>query len=535
MSLFNNILNRFGYIEKNKFNELEKKLSSLEKNITRNLVAAQTSHLTSDWNDVYEVINTSLRKGIVNIRQRARDLAYNDPYAKKYLKMLEKNVIGSDGFILRNKAYELIYDESKGMKIPRYDKLANIKIQEAFEDWCKAENCTITEDITFRELNNIMIKTIATDGELLIKTIRDDSKYGYRLQLIEADYLDETYNDILPNGNIVVLGVELTPYRKPVAYWLKKINPYQYLFFGAYTTSERIRVPIYDSNGVLQIKHLFVKEHPSQIRGISWFAPSMIRLKILNGFEEAILVDARVSANKTIKYEYKDDAIGDEPIEANIAGSKKQIYDPAVMVQNTMPGEALIVPKGMTASQIDFKSPSGREGEFQKWALRGIASGFDVAFITLANNYEAVNYTSSRTNLLEERDTWKSLHAWFREHFLNWNFAEFLKMALLKQAINLPAFKYDKFNQPWFQGRSWQWVSPKDEAEAFLLLIQNGLGSLEEYLAERGWSLEAFIDQIKYEREAFEEAGLQFPADVKEKITKIKLTEPSNNDALKVN
>jgi len=545
MSIKNKIANKLGYVPSTELTKVNESYTSLEERLgsvvkafnesARSFSAAQQTHLTTDWNDVFDTLSQSQYKGLRLMRARSRDFAKNDPWAKKYLNSLKKNVIGPDGFTLRNKAMELIYDEKKGMKVPRYDKLANTIIQEAWEDYCLPQHCTVTEQISFREACNQNIVTIATDGEILIKPIRDPSaKYGYRFQLIEADYLDETYNTKLNNGNYVVMGVELTPYRKPVAYWLKKVNPYNQLFYGSVFSTDRVQIPMYDNLGMLQIKHLFVQEHPSQVRGIPWFAPSMIRMKMLSGYEEAILVDARVSANKGLKYEYKDGVVEEEITEVNVPGAQHPIVngekDPSVLVKPTYPGEDVIVPRGMTAQAVDFKSPSGKEGDFQKWALRGIASGLDIAFITLANDYSDVNYTSSRTNLLEERDTWKELHAWFRDHFLNWNFEEWLRMALLTQAVKLPFEKFQKFNKPWFQGRAWQWVSPKDEADAMLLLISNGAASFEEFLAERGWSLEAFIDQMQYEKEAFEEAGLPFPGS---NYKQTKSIETTDDDAVK--
>ncbi|MFA5803676.1 MAG: phage portal protein [Melioribacteraceae bacterium] len=536
MKIKDNIAQKFGYVpsvvvtdlknESEKVNnhlvELEKSFESLHSALStlqseRSFAAAQVSNITSDWNDIYDTISASQNKGLVRLRNRSRQLAQNDPWAKKYLFMLQKNVVGADGFILRNSAYDLVYDELEKMKVKRFDKLANTIIQEMFDDWSLPENCDVTGQSSFRELCNIIIKQIPTDGEILIRPIRDKNyKYGYALQLIEADYLDETYSTMLPNGNMIVMGVEMTPYRKPVAYWLKKVNPYQQLMYGSYISGERIRISAYDENGLAQIKHLFVKESSAQVRGIPWFAPVAIRSKMLGGYEEAILVDARVSANKNVIYEYKDGSVGDEINQANIPGAEFAVNadgtkDPSRLIVSSMPGENVIVPKGMTTKLADFKSPSGKEGDFQKWALRGIASGLDVSFIALANDYEAVNYTSSRTNLLEERDTWKSLHSWKRDHFLNWNFAELLKMALLTQAINLPPGKFDKFNKPWFQGRAWKWVSPKDEAEAILLMLSNEAWLFDEFLAENGWSLEEFIDKKKAEKKAFADAGLNFP------------------------
>jgi len=526
MNLFENIASRFGlvskneYIAKTEFEAVKNSVDTLQNALNeitsqRGFSAAQNTNLTSDWTDIYDTINGSLYKGLVSLRNRSRWLAQNDVWAVKYLKMLKKHVIGPDGFILRNNATEMV-KQPDGTWKRQYDKVANMIIQEAFEDWCLPENCGVTEQLVFREMNNIIITQIATDGDVLVKPVRDTSyKYGYKLQLIKSDFLDESFNGVLPNGNMVVLGVELTSYLKPVAYWLKKSDPFFAMMYGVSFLQGHYRVPMYDDNGMLQLKLLFVQEISDQVRGVPWFAPVAIRTKMFSGYEEAILVDARTAANRTIKYEYKDNAVGDEMNAANIGGQyavdangKK---DPSLLIQPSMPGEALIVPKGMEAGVIDYKSPSGKEGEFQKWAIRGIASALDVSFIALANNYEAVNYTSSRTNLLDERDTWKGLHSWMRDHFLNWNFAEFLKMGLMTQSIPLPLSKFEKFNKPWFQGRAWKWVSPKDEAEAILLMLANDAWLFEEFLAENGWSLEEFIEKKKAEKDAFTAAGLTFP------------------------
>ena len=547
MSIKNNIAQKFGFVPSKEVADLKSSVDALQSTLLsalnaqaseRSFAAARTTNLTSDWNDIYDTISGSLYKGLVLLRARSRWLSENDPWAKKYLFMLQKNAVGPDGFVLRNNATELVYDQASKKSKRQYDKVANMIIQEAYDDWCLPENCGVTEQLAFTEICNINIKQIATDGEILIKLVRDTSfKYGYKLQLIEADYLDETFNVQLDNGNMVVLGVEMTSYRKPVAYWLKKVNPYNALMYGATFTHDRIRVPMYDKNGMLQIKHLFVQERSNQVRGVPWFAPIAIRSKMLSGYEEAILVDARVSANKNIIYEYKDGATGDEMNKANVAGAyfpkdANGKEDPRKLIVPSSPGSDVIVPLGMTSKIADFKSPSGREGEFQKWALRGMASGLDVSFIGLANNYEAVNYTSSRTNLLEERDTWKGLHAWLRNHFLNWNFAELLKMSLMIQAIALPLSKYQKFNKPWFQGRAWKWVSPKDEAEAILLMLSNDAWLFEEFLAENGWSLEEFIEKKKAERDAFIEADLPFPGSNYKQVKPIEATPepvPNNN------
>ncbi|NJD22643.1 MAG: phage portal protein, partial [Melioribacter sp.] len=253
------------------------------------------SRLTADWLGDITDINSILRSG-TRARKRSREMARENPYCKKYLKMLEKNIIGPDGFTLRNKAGDFVKDENNKTFF-QFDKLANQKIYEGFSEWSKLQFCTVTEDISFREACSLIIKTIATDGEILIRERKFyPNKFGYALQLIPCDYLDETYNAVTSNGTSILQGVELNKLGKPVAYWLKKETPSS-LLYGSVMSGERFRVAAEDPvNGNLY--HLFVKESPNQKRGIPWFVPGMIRIKMLDGYEEAVLVDARLNANR---------------------------------------------------------------------------------------------------------------------------------------------------------------------------------------------------------------------------------------------
>jgi hypothetical protein len=66
------------------------------------------------------------------------------------------------------------------------------------------------------------------------------------------------------------------------------------------------------------------------------------------------------------------------------------------------------------------------------------------------------------------------------------------------------------------------------------MAMGQGAGLVEEYLAERGWSLESFIESMVYERRLFEEAGLPFPGSNYKQVAPIPKEEelPKNKKAL---
>jgi len=61
----------------------------------RNFNAAQSNRLTSAWITSPISINQSLRGNLRKLRERSRDAARNDPYAKKYFSLVRSNVIGA--------------------------------------------------------------------------------------------------------------------------------------------------------------------------------------------------------------------------------------------------------------------------------------------------------------------------------------------------------------------------------------------------------------------------------------------------------
>lgn len=453
----------------------------------RSYSAGKISRLTNDWSVLQVSPNKDIFDALKNIRQRARELTQNDPYAKKFLQSLKKNVIGPNGFTLRVKA------QLKGVA----DKDSGKAIQTEFYSWEKKKYCSFQKDLSFRELCGLAVTTIARDGEVFIKKVRGRSvnKYGYTLQMVEPELVDETLNKVLANGNVILMGVEMNQYRQVQAYWFKK-NPLENELNGLYTNN-------YDRVPADQVYHLFAKEYINQIRGISWFAPVAMRMKMLQGYEEAALVNARASAMLSGKLTPKFEG---ETIDAErLSAAEDEAGD---LTKTVEPGEILNVPYGYDYDTIKSEYPQMNHDAFTQGILRGVASGFDISYISLANNYANVNYTSSRTNLLDERDTWKTLQSWFIEHYLEDVYEDWLQMLLITGITPFDISDYDRLNHPVFMGRRWDWVSPKDEAEANKVANENNQKTLEDILAEKGEDLEETLEQLKYERERLIETGL---------------------------
>lgn len=449
--------------------------------------AAQSGRLYNDWMESITSINQDINEGYNKLVSRGRAAAQNDPYAHKFLNDLTKNVIGHKGFVLRSKAFDVV--KEKGEESVKFNRPVNLKIQFAWKKWTNKKNCSISKDVSFREFCKIILKSVARDGEIFIQLIKNPNiLFGFALQAIETEYIDYRLNKTdLPGGNYIIMGVEFNKHREAVKYHALKAKSH-----GTYYSHSTEHEPIEAS----KIIHLFVKESTYQVRGISWFAPALVRLHMLHKYEEALLMKARAGATITVMLTPKDDK-ANANVKAGIVGAKKTPTGETVKALE--PLEPFISPKGYDVEAFDPKTPTGSEGTFIDQQLRGAASGLGISFIALANNYQKVNYSSGRLNLLDERDTWKDCQSWFTEHFLDDIYEQWLEMALTVHSIEGLNWKhFDYCNNANFQPRSFPWIDPKNEAMANKIAEDELHKSLVKIVEEQGLDFEEHLDELEY-------------------------------------
>jgi capsid protein len=81
---------------------------------------------------------------------------------------------------------------------------------------------------------------------------------------------------------------------------------------------------------------------------------------------------------------------------------------------------------------------------------------------------------------------------------------------LLMGAVNLPYASYEKFHQPQWFGRTWQWVDPLKDANAKALMLEKGWTSNSEIVNELGKDLTDIYEQLGKEKTLQEKYGLNF-------------------------
>ncbi len=251
--------------------------------VKRQFDAAKTNRLNADWITSPTSADAELQGNIALIRERARDLERNDNFVEKYLFELENNIVGS-GIKLRCEPRN-----SDG----KSDTLAKQAIEWAWYNQGKMENYTVTGQETEQTADRLAIRSIARDGEVLVRIIRGaPNKYNFAIQLLEPDHLDTTFHGKAPNGNEIRMGVEINEWKMPIAYWINTDHPGDYYTTMQTAGQRRTRIP------ADEMLMPFRSNRVGQTRGVSWLVTAMSHLKMLGGYEEAELVAARTAAAK---------------------------------------------------------------------------------------------------------------------------------------------------------------------------------------------------------------------------------------------
>lgn len=139
---------------------------------SRRYDAARIDRLTADWVFGHMSSNEEIKGGIETVRNRARELERNDNLARKYLAMVEANVVGR-GFQLRVKDGD--------------------KVRDAFNAW--ADSADARGLVSWPDLQRLVVRTAARDGDCFVRFLRGPSyKGGMALQVLEGDFVDHSKN-----------------------------------------------------------------------------------------------------------------------------------------------------------------------------------------------------------------------------------------------------------------------------------------------------------------------------------------------------
>lgn len=453
---------------------------------------AQVSRLLLDWIVAPLAADKEIRADLLKLRARARDLARNNPFIRQYLALITANVVGPHGVRMQAQVVN-----NNG----QLAKQINDKLEAAWARWCK--KATLDGRMSLTHAAQLAARTLATDGEVFVKLVREPDatgKYFFAIQLIDADLVDHEYT--VPAGvgqNEIRLGVEIDGYGRPVAYhvWDRHQSDENQ------SARKRLRVP------ADQMLHIYDPDRVNQTRGVTWFNSVMVPLKMFDGYVEAELTAARAAAAKMGFIKYTDTAA--MYLTDNAAPGESPIPD-APLQWDASPGTIEHLPPGTEFQPWDPAHPTTAYESYSKGVLRQVASGLRVSYNALANDLSDVNYSSFRSGLLIERDMWRLLQQFFIDRFYQPIYEAWLEVAILERDVILDSRDPSRFQTVRWIPRGWQWVDPAKDIAASVMAINNGLASRTDVLAETGSDFEEVLTNLVREQQMSEANGLMLGA-----------------------
>lgn len=446
-------------------------------------LGAATSRLLSQWGRTPLSADKELASDFQALRGRARDLARNNPYAKRFVRMARAHVVGPKGVQLR---------PAVAFVNGRPHDTLNDAIWAAWADWCKPQHASASGRLSFAQLQRLAVSEWATCGES-VTLLRYDRryKYGVALQPIDSDRIDHTFNrprNPRTGANEVRMGVELDDAGRPVAYHILDVHPSE---IGSSFAREQARRQV----PAELVIHLFKNDERVELtRGVPELAVALRDLRHLDGFQEAALVKMRTAAAAmgfiVTKGDGADATTPEEGLEfAAEAGIFRELG------------------LGQELQSWDPKEPATSFGDFTKAILRSTAAGLGTSYAMLANDLSDANYSSMRVGRHEEQETWKELQGWFIDQWCERVYPAWLTSAALSGALSVGGESRDITAREWIP-RRWASVDPVKDIEADERRVALGVASRQGIAARDGDDYWQIIEEREEEEAYAREHGV---------------------------
>jgi lambda family phage portal protein len=357
-------------------------------------------------------------------------------------------------------------------------------LNDAFEAWTdEADADGITD---WYGMQALIVRRVVIDGEAVAIMVQD----GDRLQLrvVEAEQLDASYTASLTNGNVVVQGVEHDSTGKRVGFHI--FDRPASMDYAA--TRQRTRYP------ASEVLHVFRREVPGQVRGISWFAPVIVRLNDLDGWRDAQMVRQRMAAMLAGFIINPDGSAS--PMEGDQSG--------ATVVGGWEPGQLQYLEPGQDVRFSDPAKIGAEVIDFADITEREIAVGLGLPDYLLSGDLSDVNYSSIRAGMVEFRRRVEALqHSLLAFQFLRPVWRRWATLEVLSGRVE--ATVEQALPASWITPKV-HWVDPAKDVRAEVEAVAAGLMSRREAVAARGIDIEQLDAEIAADQARAKSLGLTF-------------------------
>jgi lambda family phage portal protein len=423
------------------------------------LEGAMSKRRLRGWNPPLENINALISSGGPRLLARARELVVTNGYAANACEAFASNLVG-DGI----KPSSLIEDATLRDRVQ--------KLWLAWTDEADADGLT-----DFYGLQAMVAREMFVAGECFVRLrprrAEDGLLVPLQMQLLQAEMLPFEKTETAANGNRIRCGIEFDLIGRRVAYHFRRRHPGD-------STDQRIAVPDTVRVPAEEVLHIYRPIDAGQIRGLPHVAPAMVRLFLLDQYDDAELdrkKTAAMFAGFITKTAPEDPMMGEG--EADLDGAAIASLEPGTM-QVLLPGE-----------DVKFSSPADVGGgyeAFQYRTLLAVSASLGLPYHLVTGDVRQANYSSLRAELVEFRRRIGQLQHGVMAHQLCrpiWR--RWLEMAVLSGALEANPVAARPVQ--WIPPR-WDWVDPLKDIQAQVLAMEAGITSRRKVVEATGYDVE---------------------------------------------
>ena len=424
------------------------------------LEGAMAKRRLRGWNPPLENINALVAGGGPRLLARSRELVVSNGYAANACEAFAANLVG-DGI----KPSSLIADPDLRDLVQR--------LWLAWTDEADADGLT-----DFYGLQAMIAREMFVAGECFVRLrprrAEDGLLVPLQLQLLQSELLPFDKTETAPNGNRIRCGVEFDAIGRRVAYHFRRSHPGDVTDQGPGSIGTT-RVLAED------VLHIYRPIDAGQIRGLPHIAPAMVRLFLLDQYDDAELdrkKTAAMFAGFITKTAPEDPMMGEGEVDPE--GAALASLEPGTL-QVLLPGE-----------DVRFSSPADVGGgyeAFQYRTLLAVSASLGLPYHLVTGDVRQANYSSLRAELVEFRRRIGQLqHGVIAHQFCRPVWQRWIETAVLSGALRSASTGQLRPVQ-WIPPR-WDWVDPLKDIQAQILAMEVGLTSRRKVVEATGYDIE---------------------------------------------
>lgn len=423
------------------------------------------------------------------LRRAARQLEQDDPFAIRGLAIWGSNAGPIGG---RAQVPGVPKEQAKAVHDP-IDRLW----------WEQNQRLGADGETTGDALQGQIVHGMVRDGEMLARRIDRPSDFGlplpFQVQLLEAEFLDESQDRGLDDGGAIVGGIKFNRLGQRVGYLLHREHPGPNRAFTR-RNMDPVTVP------ADEIAHIYEPLTYGLQRGFSWFAPVIMTAKDLGDYNRA------ERKRKMIQACFAAFVHGFE-------GEPDQTIGPTVtdargnLVESVYPGMIAYV-RGM-GGQVQFGDPKATGGyaEYMRVHQHAYAAGLHLTYELLTGDLSQVNFSSARVGLLEFRRRVRHI----QKTVLIPRYCERIWSWFLMYGQALGKIRPGTVWTQWAYPR-WEAIQPLEDAQADEKELEMGALSPQELLAKRGIDWLEYLDEIEQWNAECERRGIAFSVEFRKAL-----------------